>query len=632
MSHPWPLGHAPSLADTPESALASLSPRTSLLSSPDENGELPEAPRRVPRGPGQKFRHERERAHSSASHRDLMRLLVNEEYESRQTRKVLYTALDRLEEESRRAAAAESRLEDSVRQVRAINEARIAAQQQAAQAQEELRLYKLQLDNAQREILRAQDVLKAIEAQRDEAETVAAKARSKARQLNEERMIQLARDEGRRLGFEEGVRRGRKMGYREGLDEGRSEMRDAAATALDRLFDDGDEVEEQGDTLENVTPVPPPPEPRTTPEVHRVQTPVDSLREAQHNNSRSRRDSMDTVGRADTTRRVRDPVVLPVIVPGPGSTASVPTPPTQASRSQQPQPWLAPEPEPTYTRPASVQNTVPGVHHPEIHVPPDGYIPTADADSNISLPPPHELRRDIPSPEPSQPTAVPPSDGVRSRDYAYAPYPPPRRSSPDDSLASTKQSAASTISQLDLVSLPNARRRDRSQGLSVIHEDVSMRSGQMGEASRTVPSSSQADHRSYHRSERDSQSTETPSRRRDRKSKQRLADELRYSDPSEVEEWRRYGAELTRSQASSGGPPRQRPAHVTTPTPLSPPHMAQPMVSSEHRRRDSMSQRQGRPESRPGQREDNRRPVSSDSSVPEINVEPPVTIFSPPQS
>lgn len=112
--------------------------------------------------------------------------------------------------------------------VRICHEACVTAQQVAAWRQEKLRLYKLQLDDAQKEILRAQDILGVIEAQRDDAEAAAADARSKARKLNEERLIELAREEGRRLGYEEGIRRGRNTGYREGrvvvIDDGRSPM------------------------------------------------------------------------------------------------------------------------------------------------------------------------------------------------------------------------------------------------------------------------------------------------------------------------------------------------------------------------------------------------------------------------
>ncbi|KIK95937.1 hypothetical protein PAXRUDRAFT_32708 [Paxillus rubicundulus Ve08.2h10] len=626
MSQQWPYDGPGPLENTPESDLPSLSPRSILLSPvPFENPGLDEPPNPISRGPSLKFRHQRERAHSTASPRHLVHLLVNEEYEVKQTRKVLYTVFARFEHQARRADAAEARIKETIERAKSINEARIAAQQDAIRAQEELKLYRLQLENAQREITRAQDILTAIEAQRDEAEIAAADARSRARRLNEERLIELAREQGRRLGFEEGIRRGRTMGFGEGLSSGlnheRSEMRDAAATALDRLLEDREDTDEQVEIPANPVPVPIPSVSRVAPEVHRVETSSRSSLENQRHNSRSRRDSSDSVSRASTVRCVPNSVVLPAtsmldsrIVPPPGTTTSVPTASSQASRSrQEPQPWPAPPTEPPFSRPVSVQNSAPSVHNGEIHAPPDGYIPVADGNHAISLLPPYKLNRNIPSPTPSQQTTGPPPQRVRSRDHIYDNVSMPRRGSPDGSLASTKQSAASTISQLEIVGLPSgSKRRDHSQGLSVIHEDASMRSERMTDYSQTVASTSQAGRHSF----RERESSETL--RRDRNAKQQLADNLRYSDPMEAEEWRRYGAERTQSQASNNGPPRPRPSHVTVPSPLSPPRVVQQMDPSRHRRARSMSERQGRESMI-----DDRRPLSSDSSVPEISVEPP---------
>lgn len=514
-----------------------------LLSPPPFDGvELSDIPRRIPRGPGVKFRHERERAHSTASPRDLLQMLVNEEYESKQTRKILYTAFDRLEHETKRADAAEARIEETIQRARAINEARIAAQQQSTHAQDELKLYKLQLDNAQKEILRAQDVLKAIEAQRDEAEAAAVSARSRARRLNEERLIESAREEGRRLGFEEGVRRGRRMGYREAHEIGIDDRHDEMREVVDRLLEAGDEPE-QIEVLEEPTPVPPPSSSRAPPEVHRIETPVNSSLENQRHSSRSRGDSSDNVSR-NTSRRMPDAEILPtptVVEPRiiPAGTTSVPMATSQTSRSQPiSQPWTGPSGEPPFSRPTSIQNSPPGVRRSGAFVPPDGYIPIADANHNIYLPAPHELQRNIPSPTPSQRTLGMASERGRSRDYIYDNY-PLRRGSPDESLASTKQSAASSISQLDIVGLPaGGRHRDRSQGLSVIHEDASMRSERTTDYSQTNASTSQAGRNSF----REMKSSE--SLRRDRKAKQQLADELRYSDPSEAEQWRQQSSSV----------------------------------------------------------------------------------------
>ncbi|KAG6373888.1 hypothetical protein JVT61DRAFT_6041 [Boletus reticuloceps] len=595
---------------------ASLSPRTDLLSPSPEFEDVDS--RRIPRGPGVKFRRERQRAHSTASPRDLMDMLVNEEYESKQTRKVLYTAFDRLEHETRRAEGAEARIEETIQRARAINEARISAEQRTVRAQEELKLYKLQLDNAQKEILRAQDVLKAIEAQRDEAEAAAVSARSRARRLNEERMIELAREEGRRLGFEEGVRRGRRMGYRTyetAIDDRRDDVRDVAAEVVDRLLEAPDEPE-QIEVLQQPTPIPPPSLPRTPPEVHRIETPINSSLENHRHSSHGGRDSSDTASRG-TLRRAHDPVIPPApslteLRINPNGIPSIPTLNSQSSRPRSGfQPWGGPPTDPPFSRPTSTRNSP---RRSEIHVLPDNYIPTADANHQISLPPPHELHRIIPSPTPSQQTLGQAPERGKGRDYMYDNYPPPRRGSPDDSLASGKQSSASTISQLDIVGLPpSARHRERSHGgLSVIHEDASNRSDRMSDYSQTVASTPQAGRDAF------AGMRSSESLHRDRKAKQRLADELRYSDPSQAERWRQQ-SDGSRSQQPREGPSTRRlPSHVTVPTPLSPPRVQQP----DARPRWSTSEHQGRPKTRSGPR-DRRRPLSSDSSVPEINVEPP---------
>lgn len=512
---------------------ASLSPRTALLSPPFDHDELDDLPRRLSRGPGVKFRHERERAHSTASTRDLLQMLVHEEYESKQTRKVLYTAFDRLEHETRRADAAEARIDETIQRARAINEARIAAQQQAVSAQDELKMYKLQLDNAQKEILRAQDVLKAIEAQRDEAEEAAIAARSKARRLNEERLIELAREEGRRLGFEEGVRRGRRMGYREaysaGVDDQRGEMQEVATAVVNRLLEDRDEPE-QIEILEEPRPIPPPVSSRTPtrppPEVHRVETSIHSSLQNERPSSRSRRDSSSTLRRAPES--VVPPVADPHIIPT--GTAATPTATSHASRPRSvSQPWTGPPAEPPFARPTSIQNSPLSARRAEFRIPPDNYIPTANSHEDISLPPPHEMQRNIPSPTPSQGTLGQASERGRGRDDVYDNY-PPRRASPDESLGST--TAASTISQLDLLGLPSgAGRRGHPRSLSVIREDVSSRSDRTGDYPQTPASTSDAGRF------RDMPSSDTL--RRDRKAKQQLADELRYSDPAAAEQWRR---------------------------------------------------------------------------------------------
>ncbi|EIW86872.1 hypothetical protein CONPUDRAFT_161505 [Coniophora puteana RWD-64-598 SS2] len=754
MSDVWPLTGPND--SPPESDLTSDSPRTALLTPPfiddasldrlDDNELDPELtrPHRIPRGPGKRFRTERERAHSGTTKGDLLRLLIAEEYESRQTRKVLYTVFDRLDAESRRASEAEKQTSQVFDTIRRLREDLSRTQADAATAKEELKLYQLQLRNAQEEINKAQEVVKTLERQRDDAEDAAARGRAAVRRLNEARLVEQAREEGHKLGFEEGLRRGRHVGYNEGVDNGREEMREHAEQALDRMVQEQGEVqsgertppmeeeeEEDLDVEGNADDLVNRPPTDGTPDILRMSssipsslqsngpTPGPSPRSVHHirppPSPSTRTQSLSELSPASSEYPpMRPPSQSSYVPPRPPSQPQYPVRPPSSgshhrrshSHQQQPQSWPEPPVRPP-SAPISVQNVPHSVHHPQTYIPPDGYIPTKD-ESGISLPPPHEFYMGVPSAPssatstvpPAPPPAVPPpgipsvpsdgSDLAPLRDPAYdPPYPPfeipnPRgRASPDlDSQSSAHRSQTSSISQLDLVGLPGAtpvmgpaRRRERElrdrdpnrmRGLSVIHEDAgSQRSSSMGSVPMVageIPvtpgasGSRRTRKESYGSSARGSprrgggeEDSDTMSiyEMRDRQAKQRLADELRYSDPSKVEEWRRSGSSRSRTQ-SVGSSARHRPSHVTVPTPLSPPQQAPAppteYVNPRHRRVQSLaatSQPQPppppqpqpqsqtspshlRPPSQSGQqRPDPGRRLSSDSSVPGITIQPP---------
>jgi chromosome segregation ATPase len=126
---------------------------------------------------------------------------------------MLLSVTEQLKQESQRADDNERRAREAIQRFRAINDARVAAQQDSARANEELRMYKLQLDYAQKEIYKAQAILESLEDQRHDAETNAAKARNVARRLREDNLVDLAREEGRRLGLQEGLSRSRRLGF-----------------------------------------------------------------------------------------------------------------------------------------------------------------------------------------------------------------------------------------------------------------------------------------------------------------------------------------------------------------------------------------------------------------------------------
>lgn len=123
-----------------------------------------------------------------------------------------------------------------------------------------------------------------------------------------------------------------------------------------------------------------------------------------------------------------------------------------------------PNRSPEDIRPIPVRNIPrpPSCHSTD--VPPDGWIPSADTNSFISIPPPHELSNPVPTPH--TPRMPLPSDGyfvrdhpaVHTRDYAYAHQTPARR--PRTRTVSTASRGSTRISEYELVSPPRNPRVD----------------------------------------------------------------------------------------------------------------------------------------------------------------------------
>ncbi|KAF8173167.1 hypothetical protein K438DRAFT_1940235 [Mycena galopus ATCC 62051] len=143
----------------------------------------------------------------------LLQLLATDKKETKETRDLLHTTLAQLDASSRRLAQSDAErraLESSqLSRVAQTLAAASVVQQNAAAAQAQLSLYQLQLQTARAEIERAQGVVRALEAQRDDAEENAVQARSLARKLHVENRSIIAREEGRRLGYDAGYEHGR---------------------------------------------------------------------------------------------------------------------------------------------------------------------------------------------------------------------------------------------------------------------------------------------------------------------------------------------------------------------------------------------------------------------------------------
>ncbi|KAF8907360.1 hypothetical protein CPB84DRAFT_309193 [Gymnopilus junonius] len=164
-------------------------------------------------GPSQQVRKERERQLANTPREALIQLAIGKEHDAREAKHLLASAIlqvesfrDRLrrEEEARRALEEETHVL-GVKTTKAI----LDSQKETLSAKEEVGTYKLKLENVERELKRAKDVVRIVEKERDEADKALVRARTTARTLKEQNILLQAQEEGRRMGFEEGLRQGR---------------------------------------------------------------------------------------------------------------------------------------------------------------------------------------------------------------------------------------------------------------------------------------------------------------------------------------------------------------------------------------------------------------------------------------
>lgn len=371
----------------------------------------------------------------SSSH--LLARLIARDDEVREINALLVVTSERLETESNRANSSERRALEYFNRLRQATENRERAEQDLARLREELKLYKLQLENAQKEIFRAQDIINQVSAQKCEAEADAARARTKARKLQEEKMMMIAHEDGRRRGYKEGLTIGRRLGFDE-----RTTIRydDEPARRVHRPAvqpDEGDQEEEQ----ESVHP------------------------ERNHARSQPR-----------SSRYVRQESPPPVEQYGTAShtVAVIPVPPPQVT------PVLPHSPSGRITTPSpSASPPAENVHvvqmrtasSPSADAHRDGWIPRADPQTSyIPVPPPYELSQPAPRSSSThshdldnhsrQGPSYDAEDSnyalVRTRDFAYAqPAPIPVPSLRTPSLMS--RSTSTHMSQYELVSAPVER-------------------------------------------------------------------------------------------------------------------------------------------------------------------------------
>ncbi|KAF9522961.1 hypothetical protein CPB83DRAFT_70442 [Crepidotus variabilis] len=338
---------------------------------------------------------------------------------------ILIMTTERLHSETARANAAEKQATEVMSLFKNTHEAKVRLEKDLTRVKEELGMYKIQLDVAQKEIFRAQEVVDRVDRQRAEAEEAAARARERNRKLVEARAVDIAMEEGRRVGFEEGLKQGRIL----------AEM----VVPQEEYYDS---------------------------------PPRRSRRDEKNSTSSSKSSSSQSSGGSRrTSSSIRRP---PSTVPAPSRSTTVPlrvpsTQPPLASVSSQPEDISVQEPT-APIKPISIYNHSPSASHRSI-VLPDNYIPTLNADSTITLPPPHDFSQPIltaTAPEPTRPSSTRgrlstrpeeagPSSSSRLGHRSDRRYPPPTRATSVGSPQSTH------ISELDLVSPPRHRPDARSE-------------------------------------------------------------------------------------------------------------------------------------------------------------------------
>ncbi|THH06373.1 hypothetical protein EW145_g4135 [Phellinidium pouzarii] len=615
--------------------------------------------------------------------RDLIRLLLTEQRESKDAMTVLNRTAERLELETQRADDAERQLQEANERWKLINQARLQVQAETTRVNEELRLYKMQLEAAQSQIARANDMITQTDREKTLAEDEAAKARKLAKKYEMETLIQKARDEGRRLGREQGLREGREQGYHSAFDKAYDQSRrDARGRYMDDYLPEDDydvdddearyAAEEQqydenngnisairGGPLSGPVMEPVPrrqmPVPQTQEDIPSSRRTRDDVPEQMHSmtdpSSRSRRPSRIIDGLSRLTRRRGPsevdsnveinrgaPDVAAIVENDPTRTVATPLGPSAAIQVERAQNSMhIPEPnynpDPSEVGPISVYNLQPSPRHSQVDFPPDGYIPPMQ-NGSILLPPPHDIQPPPPTPNQrssplpgssSLPRAIaPPDKEPVSRDFVYANNRPRGgRHRYAESLAST------TTSNLSILS-PSGPGRPSAvpPRLSAIPESSPSGSMHQPDAGRYMSPGRPSSRSSVHRpGEGDNfmmnnvYKAGAPSSIDDPNtiSRERMVNDLRDSGPMRPEDMASTYSPRSVRTGYSGPP---RPSRITTPAPLAAAYTRPRIHSGASESTFDFRSTRGR-ERMPGP-EYRSRPVAAANSVPpEINIEPP---------
>ncbi|KAG6877977.1 hypothetical protein C0993_001379 [Termitomyces sp. T159_Od127] len=138
---------------------------------------------------------------------EVIHQLIEKKRESRTLRRALRLAAERMKAENERIVALERDNGQTLKHFLTLHESKMAAEEEALKAASDLRVYQFQLEDARKEIERAREMVRTLENQRHEAEETASRSRAEVRKHAQAHMIAAAKEEGRRLGFEAGLRR-----------------------------------------------------------------------------------------------------------------------------------------------------------------------------------------------------------------------------------------------------------------------------------------------------------------------------------------------------------------------------------------------------------------------------------------
>lgn len=133
-------------------------------------------------------------------------MLLEDKLDAERLSAELNRANDLLRIESRRAHDAERVAREAQELLKGVEHARLAAQQEAARVKAELRLYKVQYENAQEQLIRANEMIREADLEREDAVEAMTRMRKKLERYRAAEIERRAREQGRREGREEVLR------------------------------------------------------------------------------------------------------------------------------------------------------------------------------------------------------------------------------------------------------------------------------------------------------------------------------------------------------------------------------------------------------------------------------------------